>query len=137
MSDMIDRQDAIDAMRKYEVDIPMYAPRETDIFWDDAIDACCDAVEALPSVDLDLDGYSKRLWKAAYERGKRDAEPVRMKGRWIPKEDRAKQEIFICSVCGGWAYSPWIGSRKTPKPNWCKYAYCPNCGADMRGEEDV
>lgn len=54
-------------------------------------------------------------------------------GEWHPRTDLPKQEIFICSVCGGWAYSPWIGNRKKPKPNWCKYKYCPNCGADMRG----
>lgn len=55
MNDSISRQAAIDAMRKYEVDIPQYAPREVDIFWDDAIDACCDAVEALPSAKSDPD----------------------------------------------------------------------------------
>lgn len=54
-------------------------------------------------------------------------------GEWIPRTNLPKQEIFICSVCGGWAYSPWIGNRKNPKPNWCKYKYCPHCGADMRG----
>lgn len=52
-------------------------------------------------------------------------------GKWIPRTNLPKQEIFICSVCDGWAYSPWIGNRKNPKPNWCKYKYCPNCGAKM------
>ena len=65
-------------------------------------------------------------------------QPERKKGKWIAKEERQKQEIFICSVCKGWAYSPWIGSRKSPKPNRCKYNYCPNCGSyngeDIRGE---
>ena len=55
----------------------------------------------------------------------------RKKGKWIAKEDRPKQEVFICSECGGWAYNPWIGSRKNPKPNRCKYTFCPNCGAKM------
>ena len=58
-----------------------------------------------------------------------------VRGEWIPRTNLPKQEIFICSVCGGWAYSPWIGSRKKPTPNWCKYKYCPNCGADMEVEE--
>ena len=61
------------------------------------------------------------------------AEPK--KGRWTPKEQREKQEIFICSECGGWAYSPWVGSRKNPKPNRCKYRYCPHCGARMEETE--
>lgn len=60
----------------------------------------------------------------------------RKTGRWIPRYDRPKQEVFICSECGGFAYSRWTGSRKTPKKNWCKYRFCPNCGADMRGEQD-
>lgn len=64
-------------------------------------------------------------------------EPERKKGKWTPKEERQKQEIFICSECGGWAYSPWIGSRKNPKPNRCKYNYCPNCGSYNGGENEA
>lgn len=58
-------------------------------------------------------------------------------GKWIPRTNLPKQEIFICSVCGGWAYSPWIGSRKKPKPNWCKYKYCPSCGAKMEVQSEI
>lgn len=118
MSDLIDRQDAIDAMRKYEVDIPMYAPRETDIFWNDAIDACCDVVEALPSANLDLDGYSERLWKAAYERGKRDAIPVQC-------EDCKHYDIFPNGTNGmckksndAWtSFYPWDFCSKGERRN--------------------
>lgn len=71
-------------------------------------DACC-AIENAPTIE------------------------ERKTGRWIPRCDRPKQEVFICSECGRFAYSPWTGNRRTQKKNWCKYRFCPNCGADMRG----
>lgn len=91
------------------------------------------AIEAV----LELDAKHRVSWKDAVIDmldTLPSAQPEWKKGKWIPKEDRAKQEVFICSVCGGWAYSPWIGSRKNPKPNWCKYLFCPNCGAEMQME---
>lgn len=46
-----------------------------------------------------------------------DVEPVRY-GRWI---DHPLTKYPICSVCGCKALA--------------KYNYCPNCGADMRGNK--
>lgn len=54
VGELIRRQDAVDSMRKYEIELPTYAPREIDVVWDDAIDACCDAVEALPSAQPEI-----------------------------------------------------------------------------------
>ena len=48
----------------------------------ETIDMSIKALEA-----ADLDGYSSRLWKAAYERGKADAEQ-----RWIPVTERLPEE---------------------------------------------
>lgn len=51
------------------------------------------------------------------------AEPERKKGKWI--------ENTFCSECG-WIHeveSGFIGSVK-------QFNYCPNCGADMRGESE-
>ena len=62
-------------------------------------------------------------------------EPERKKGKWSEAE-RLKSEVFYCSVCGRRAYHPWVGSRKDERKNVCRYNFCPNCGADMRGEED-
>ena len=42
----------------------------------------------------------------------------RPRGKWIPKRDCR----YHCSLCDGVA------------PKGCRWDYCPNCGADMRGE---
>lgn len=63
------------------------------------------------------------------------AEPERKKGKWLVHTDKFANgaEYFgyaTCSECGDMFYSiDCIGL----KPIW---DFCPNCGADMRGEDD-
>ena len=84
-------------------------------------------------IEIPLSG---RLRGVTYEDGKiidvhiRDTDdvvkvfvPVRH-GRWIPTEAPFMNECEDCSVCG---YRTVWGHR---------YNYCPNCGADMRGNND-
>lgn len=112
--------------------------RYRNLEWDEEpCDSCTMGGESnyyKPSAQPDMSEYSDRLWKAAYERGKREAQPERKKGKWSEAE-RQKSQIFYCSVCGGRVYYPWIGSRKEKRKNVCRYAYCPYCNADMRGEQ--
>lgn len=56
-----------------------------------------------------------------------------VKGEWLADNDREKSMMWRCSVCGRIAYYPPIGSREAFAKH-CGYAFCPNCGADMRGE---
>lgn len=56
-----------------------------------------------------------------------------VRGEWIEDNPREKSMMWRCSVCGRIAYYPTIGERKSYKKH-CGYNYCPNCGADMRGE---
>ena len=44
------------------------------------------------------------------------------KGKWHGKGDSEGFGIFICDNCGKFAMM--------------EYDFCPNCGADMRGEQD-
>lgn len=65
-----------------------YAPGETMTFREffkadhEAFDMAIKALEV-----ANLEGYSSRLWKEAYERGKADAKP-----RWIPTSERLPEE---------------------------------------------
>ena len=65
MDDMISRQAAIDAVRSYYDEC------------DEREESIEERIERLPSADIDLSGFSDKLWAAAYERGK--AEVVRCK----------------------------------------------------------
>ena len=52
------------------------------------------------------------------------AQPERKKGKWINRSLNIlypEWARYTCSVCGEHSN---------------RYDYCPNCGADMRGEED-
>lgn len=61
------------------------------------------------------------------------AEPVRMKGKWVGttfdgyEDDEPMYCEWSCSACG------CVVEDENEKPTW---NFCPNCGADMRGEND-
>lgn len=115
MKDLIDRQQAIDALdilcQEHRYKIP--GKRETysqyNEAWQDALDRAEGAIFNLPS-----------------------AEP-RMKGRWIYGESEEGHDGYFCSQCGN--FVPWI--YKEFDIDFIKeFKFCPSCGADMRGEED-
>ena len=76
MSDLISKEKAYKVLTEYyhhKTEMQHKALRE--------------ALDMVPSADIDLSGYSDRLWKAAYERGKAEAEP-----KWIPVENELPEE---------------------------------------------
>ena len=55
-------------------------------------------------------------------------EPKR--GEWIEENRRPRSSQFVCSECHRTAYDPQPTRDKAWRKR-CRYAYCPNCGADM------
>jgi len=100
MTDLIDRQTAIDTLDKHlrTTDVPVSYPG--------IISALTEWLNKLPSAQADLSGYSDKLWKAAYERGKAEA----------------LDEIIHCKDCKHW-------SRETICDGFCSE----DC---MRHDED-
>ena len=120
MADLIDRRAAIDAIHE---DADWLAAQGSD--WQtERMERDKSILQSLPSAQPDLSGYSDKLWKAAYERGKAEAQAERKTGRWIDKNGNIVSpfwERYECSVCGARSDN---------------YNYCPNCGAYMKGGED-
>ena len=59
-------------------------------------------------------------------------QPEPNKGTWLPDNNCVYEMRFVCSKCKASEVVPTIGFREY-KPIW---DFCPNCGADMRGEEE-
>lgn len=80
------------------------------------------AIEAIPSVDVDISEYSDKLWRNAYERGKAD----RPQGEWIdaeiPLESGGSMPIQVCNLCKTFYPLAYTGGG---------HRFCPNCGARM------
>lgn len=59
------------------------------------------------------------------------AQSKRMRGRWVKDEEASSQHcesIYVCSACNN--MDAWGEAEKNT------FKFCPNCGADMRGEMD-
>lgn len=121
MSDLISRQDAINALDgEFTV-----TGKDNAVVVTNYLNTVRKHLENLPSAQPDMSEYSDKLWKSAYERGKADAQPKR--GKWERVyPSRKKSYLRFCSVCREQCWYCGTGD----------YRYCPNCGAEMKGEQD-
>lgn len=71
---------------------------------------------------LDNDQYTDEIEEALDTAIFALQQPEPKKGRWIDKSNGIEGAWNYCSVCGEQAID--------------LYDFCPNCGADMRGEQD-
>lgn len=92
--------------------------------------AAIDAVDHICPVDTDYDCTLLDRVDVRYVLSDLpSAQPERKNGEWIHKPDiYLDEQTWECSECG----EPWIFIEGTPSENNANF--CPNCGADMRGE---
>lgn len=88
-------------------------------------------IDNAPAVKFSLlpaDESKEESYMRGYEHGKAEGllkAPTRQKGEWIP-QGGGFSWVFKCSCCG------WVDGYPLNE----RHKYCPNCGAEMKGEEN-
>ena len=67
MNDLIDRQAAIAALEDVYMSFGIYREQR-------AASKCIEVIKNLPSAQPDMSEYSDKLWRTAYERGKKEVQ---------------------------------------------------------------
>ena len=106
MDDSISRQAAIDALGEKPL---AWTDGEYELALQQQWESDIDAIKAVPS-----------------------AQPERKKGKW----DFVGDQVFVCTECGACYSQSQFEYLRTRKSDPEFPYFCPNCGADMRGETD-
>ena len=128
MDDLISREEALDCFHDW-------IDKNGDVHTPDEM-AEYRAIEALPSAQPELSDEEKPLIKQlrSYHNGSyatvidkliTSAQPMRKRGKWIiRKAPKGYVDYMSCPNC----YTEFVKDDE--------YYFCPNCGADMRGEQE-
>ena len=141
MGELISRAEAKEALRERFKRIPTYAiwamhiidelpTHQTPSNTLGALD-CIDRKEAIKAILGEPPEVNYPIYYAEKIRELPSVQP--RKGEWIYGESEIGNDGYYCSVCGNfvpWKYDEYdIDFIK-------EFLFCPQCGVDMRGEED-
>ena len=97
-----------------------------------------DAVTAISDLLLiQLQGKRLPTWNEVYNaiNGIPSAEPEQKKGEWKYSKNEAGHDGYFCSECE--TFIPWYYEYYHSAVDMIfDYKFCPNCGAEMRGEDE-
>ena len=131
---MITNEEVRKAIEKYQKEHPLVQSTMLDvtsISSKEGVDVLNNVIEQVSKkVEEDTELWCICEMAKMYMRGVRPVYPRRQKGKW---ELHGKR--YYCSECGEEA----INLESEPdvySSSYCLTNYCPNCGADMRGEEN-
>lgn len=136
MSDLIERQAAIDALNEVS---EHYTDKGRE--WHPHVNFMVEAIEALPSAQPEIDELQKEVdyWHekcTSYEqtivRLTESAQPERKKGKWIVLDKNNRwftPHMYQCPFCRHTLDKMGVNAGRGDAN------YCPNCGARMEVEE--
>ena len=146
LNDLISRQDAIDALDKRFDSIPMEQTTEILQLRKDLRElppAQSEITDGQAIEHLRESGWMQNHDKQMYEMGLREqladdsdsydallppAQPERKKGKWVKIGHWGRS--YKCNQCGNYLDFDGVNAGRGSAN------FCPNCGADMRGEQD-
>lgn len=131
---MITNEEVRKAIEKYQKEHPLHFGTMIDVTAIDSkegVDVINNVIEQVSKkVDEDTELWCICEMAKMYMQGVRPVYPVKRPGEWELRGER-----YYCSECGEEA----INLESEPDIygyNYCLTKFCPNCGVDMRGEEE-
>lgn len=131
---MFTNEEIREALEKYQKEHPLHFDPMMDVTAinsKEGVDVINNLIEQVSKkVEEDTELWAICEMAKMYMQGVRPVYPVKRPGEWELRGER-----YYCSECGEEA----INLESEPdvySSSYCLTNYCPNCGADMKGEEN-
>ena len=126
MAEYIEREAAIEKLNKLCDRVCQYSKAQRKYMC-----GACPLGDAFTVIEDDIPAADVRPALEGRHEGNQAHVPPVVRGKWIDRDDDYYGwNMWACSACG----EEFVLTEGTPDMN--DYHFCPNCGADMREEQD-